>query len=358
MSLVTGASLLALAQGSVAAQQGPRPMFAHGINRRDPLSVSRPLATLPTWILKWTYSGTMYHATFVGTSPLTGTATHVPVYIIPVKLTYGTTVADPTAPDYTGISPVATTLNSPLFQTGIDYRQGVTDVGNTQYEDAYQRANLWGFVKTHPNYHVLLNKPAVKPVQSITVPTADGSIGNPFGLPVIIANINWIDPLLQKLLTKLKIPAGSLPIFIMTQSYLSGDSGLTNCCIGGYHSYDGTQAYAQFTYISNQGAGLQFSQDVSAASHEIGEWIDDPLVNNTAVPALCGTQGNGQQIYEVGDPTEVGVNYGDYAYSLNNVTYHLQDMVLPSYFGVPKGVSIPFNQSFQGAAFSVCQNGG
>jgi hypothetical protein len=53
-----------------------------------------------------------------------------------------------------------------------------------------------------------------------------------------------------------------------------------SCCIGGYHSSEGSvsnpQSYAEAAYVDHVGA---FSQDVSALSHEIGEWADDPLTD-------------------------------------------------------------------------------
>jgi hypothetical protein len=357
-SIIAGVSLFALASGAMAEDTGMRPMFARGINRHDTLPGHTPLGGLTTWTLKWTYSGTGYSAIFVGSNPKKGKSTTVPVYIIPMALTYGTTTADPTVADYTGKSPVQNTVASPIFDATTDYNQGGTDVGTTQYEDAFQRANLWGTVKSHTGYHVLLGTPTVEPVQNVTVPKSEGTTTTAFGVKVIIANINWFDPIIEGLLTTLKIPANSLPIFITTQTYLSGNSGTSGCCIGGYHSYTGTQAYSHFTYISNSSNTLAFSQDVSALSHEVGEWLDDPLTNNTKVPALCGTQGNKSKIYEVGDPLEVDANYGDYNYTLNGFVYHLQDLTLPTYYGAPAATSIPFNQTFQGTKFSVCQNGG
>ena len=108
-----------------------------------------------------------------------------------------------------------------------------------------------------------------------------------------------------------------------TQSYLSNNSGTSGCCIGGYHNVSGAgQPYAMFTYIQKSGA---FSQDVSALSHEIGEYVDDPNTNNTDVPPDCTSN----RIYEVGDPLENEANYGDYAYVVNTFTYHLQDLVTP-----------------------------
>jgi len=69
------------------------------------------------------------------------------VYIIPVKFgfTKGTTtkVFDPTKPIGSGDSAVNQTIASPIFQSSVDYVQGGTDIGTTQYEDAFQRGNFW-----------------------------------------------------------------------------------------------------------------------------------------------------------------------------------------------------------------------
>src|SRR5215467_12585380 len=72
----------------------------------------------------------------------------------------------------------------------------------------------------------------------------------------------------------------------------------SGCCISGYHSavmnVNGTQAFAYASYIDEVG---NFAQDVSALSHEVGEWLDDPLVTNNCNQGACG-------ILEVGDPAE------------------------------------------------------
>ena len=81
-----------------------------------------------------------------------------------------------------------------------------------------------------------------------------------------------------------------------------------------------------------------FSQDVSALSHEIGEWIADPFVNN----AGCGG------LLEVGDPEEGFANYGAYQYTLNGFTYNLQDQVFLKYFGQTPVTSVNDWWSFQG----------
>ena len=142
-----------------------------------------------------------------------------------------------------------------------------------------------------------LATPKVIPLQTLTVPAADGKVSTEFGITVGTADITWFDGQMQTILTKYAkiITPTSLPIFITYDSYLTEGE----CCIGGYHSSYGStaapQAYSHFTYISTPGI---FSQDVSALSHEVGEWLDDPLVVNTnGNPVSCG-------ILEVGDPEE------------------------------------------------------
>jgi hypothetical protein len=95
----------------------------------------------------------------------------------------------------------------------------------------------------------------------------------------------------------------------------------------------------------------EFAQDVSALSHEVGEWADDPLVVNTnGNNTPCG-------ILEVGDPLEGNPNFGGYPYVLNGFTYNLQDLVTLPYFGAPASTSVNGFFTFQGESLGVCQNG-
>jgi hypothetical protein len=320
--------------------------------------IAPPATPLTTWNGSFKYAGVTYNYNMVGTAPSTGTSTTVPVFIIPIALVYKsgttTTTFTPATKQSNGLSAVQNTVNSPIFQK-IDWKagDGVTDLGVTQYEDAFQRGNFWGQVKTATGYHVLLGAPKVAKVQTIVVPAADGSVGNEFGVKVGLADINWFDAQIQAIMTKAKvIQPNTLPIFMTYNVYLTQFGG---CCIGGYHGSFGStaapQAYSHFTYIGTPGA---FSQDVGALSHEIGEWVDDPLVVNTnGNPVQCG-------ILEVGDPEEVFTNYGDFPYTVNGFTYNLQDLTYLEYFGAPTTTSVGGEMTFHNNPFSlsVCSNGG
>ena len=94
-----------------------------------------------------------------------------------------------------------------------------------------------------------------------------------------------------------------------------------------------------------------FAQDVSALSHEVGEWVDDPLVNNNGNPTPC----NGS--LEVGDALENNANFGAFPYTLNGFTYNLQDLVTLPYFGAPANTSVNGEFTFHGESLNVCANG-
>jgi hypothetical protein len=301
--------------------------------------------TLQTWAGTFTYQGQTNHFTMVGTDPSsTNVTTTVPVYIIPVRLGYkgsngSRTIFDPSThvlPN--GKTVVQNVLDSPIFNSGIDFVQGGTDLGNTQYIDAYQRGNFWTNVMTNTNYHVLLGTPTVLPTRTLVVPAADGMVATEFGVKVGLADINYFDTQANKVISHYtQIQPNSIAIFVTYDAYLTEFGG---CCIGGY------QTYAHFTYIDVPGV---FSQDVSALSHEIGEWMDDPLINNTQ--GACGG------LLENGDPLEGEANYGGYPYTLNGFTYNLQDLVWLKYFGQTPPTSANSWWSFQNANLSVCSNG-
>jgi hypothetical protein len=89
-------------------------------------------------------------------------------------------------------------------------------------------------------------------------------------------------------------------------------------------------------------------------SHEVGEWLDDPLVVNTNGNTVkCG-------ILENGDPEEGFANYGGFPYTLNGFTYNLQDLTYLPYFGAPTSTSVGNQLTFQSNPFNlgVCSNGG
>lgn len=359
-SSIAALSVVACMTGATFAQdastQHERPMF----ERLKPVlnnQAATPATPLKTWNGSFVYQKVTYKYNMVGTAPSTGSSTTIPTFIIPVVLKFTkngkTTTFSPLTKQSNGLTAVSNTTASPVFKN-LDFKSGGVDMGTTQYIDAFQRGNFWTTIsKGHTGYHVLLGTPTVLPTLTLTVPAADGGVANDFGITVGNADIFWFDTQIQNYMkSHTQIVPNSLPIFITYNSYLTEFGG---CCIGGYHSAFGStsapQAYAHFTYIKTPGI---FAQDVSALSHEVGEWMDDPLVVNTNGNTVqCG-------ILENGDPEEGFANFGAFPYTLGGFTYNLQDLVYLEYFGAPNTTSVGKLMTFQGNPFglSVCSNGG
>jgi len=309
-----------------------------------------PASTLQEWNGSFTYNNNQYNYVMVGADPSTNQTAVITTIIIPVKIVLsGGQTYDPLSGGPFGA--LARTVLSPIFDHTTNYTQGGVNLGTTQYEDAFQRGNFWSIVQNNPNSHMLLGGPtagiSVLPELTLNVPSQSGHTGSPFGFLVGEVDINYFDNQISNYMTQQpKIKPNTFPIFLVNDVYLT-EGG---CCIGGYHSANGAQTYAMFDYDDHPGV---FSQDVSALSHEVGEWMDDPLwpnQNNTP----CG-------ILEVGDPLEDTFKCGPYGgcpYTLHNFTYHLQDLVFIGYFGAPLDTEVNSWWSFQNYPFTqICQNG-
>jgi hypothetical protein len=295
--------------------------------------------------------------TMVGLDPHTSNATTtIPVVIIPIKFVYGASngnktfnAAKDTFPN--GQTVVQLVENSPLMQSNLDFTEGGVDLGKTQYIDAFQRGNFFSAVKTHTAYHTLLGTPKVGSVLAISVPANLGSVmTNPISGHGLVGTYDFgtLDVKIQAYMASHPglITPNVLPIFISHDIYLTSGG----CCIGGYHGSTAGppngQTYAYSTLV-DQGTN-NFSQDVSALSHEIGEWMDNPFFGTNSV----NCQDNSQ--LEVGDPLENNANFGAFKYTVNGFTYNLQSLVYLGYFGAPRATSVKSCLSFRNEQKTVC----
>jgi hypothetical protein len=341
---------IAAAQDAQIEPGSARPMFTRlaPTLHRPKNAIEAASTPLKTWNGSFTYNGTTYTYNMVGVPPFPSGSATIPTVIIPVKIVISNGATfDPSTKLSNGNTVTQNTIASPIFASVVDFKSGGADMGTTQYIDAFQRANFWD--STGNPSHLLLGTPTVKALQTLNVPKKSGSTGVVFGFTAGLVDINYFDSQAHTILTNLGITPNSFPIFLTYDVYLTQRH---SCCIGGYHSSTGStsapQAYAHATYVDHVGA---FAQDVSALSHEVGEWADDPLVvningNNTP----CG-------ILEVGDPLENNANYGAFPYTASGFTYNLQDLVTLPYFGAPPSTSVNGEFTFQGEALTVCQNG-
>ena len=314
-----------------------------------------PGVQLPQWNGSFTdRNGAQRNFVMAGADPATSNATTtIQAYLIPLVMVYGAAngnmTFDPTMETTaSGLTVMEQVARSPLFKASIDFVQGGTDLGKAQYIDAYQRGNFWNSVSTNTDYHTVLQIVKTLKPQTITVSATEGHVvSDPFHLggPRGEMDINAFDGRLQTFMSKFKqINPSVLPIFITADVFLTSGG----CCIGGYHSANavqpGGQTYSYATYINTVGS---FAQDVSALSHEIGEWMDDPFTNNRV-----GCTDN--SILENGDPLEREQNYGGFPYTVKGFTYNLQSLVFLPYFGAKKNTSVNKWYSFQNDMTHVC----
>jgi hypothetical protein len=299
--------------------------------------------SLPTWTGSFTYDGTVYDYTMVGTAPSTQTSTTIDAYVVPVKLVFSGCVTLPCSFDPSSIIPTVTA--SPVFDSTTTYTQGTVDVGTTQYIDAFQRGNFWGIIGSslNPGYHLLLGGPTTLSELTITVPSDEGCIGShDYGFPVGEVHDSWLFTQLENYVSVTDtIQPNTLPIFVTYNAVIAvgmaSCDGVSGPPTQGVHFSDGGQTYVQFGYLSGSGSGPDAVQpDVSILSHEVGEWADDPF--NSNYPTPCGTD------LEVGDPL-IGHNY---VYTVGGFNYHLQDLAFLPYFGAPTSTSVNGWFSFQG----------
>jgi len=310
-------------------------------------STSLGPTTVPIWNKTFTIGSTPYQETFVGSDPSTNNSTTtITVPVIPVIIVLAEGTFDPTKKlnnslPGMGLTAATATLLSPLFQ-GATYNLGGTPVGtNVQYGDAQLRATWWNYVSsTSPNWHTVLQF-QLKPTITLTVPpAADGGLTGPFGQ----VDNAWLGAQLDAL--SQNYGATTFPLFVMYQMFQTDASG---CCILGYHSAvltpgNSVQTYAVGSYYDPGEIGGG-TADITALSHEVAEWLNDPFGNNPVpnwpapfsfiVPGPPYNQpGQPQQCQnnlEVGDPIE-DRNFTVFSVTTVGHTYHPQNVALAPWF--------------------------
>jgi hypothetical protein len=337
-----------------AASAGPhvktfRPghaLYDKGVHARITAAQARASARAGTTVPEYTANvkvGTKtFTYTIVGKNPaikVSNPATTVNAEIVPLIMKFAGHTWDPTKVDSCdpGASALTRTQKSPVIVSQA-WKFGSTSIGTGQYIDAFQRAEFWKFAKPggiNPTFGDSLSVKTLKAV-TINVPLAQAataSIGCGNGL-LGAANINWLDPFLQNTvipsLASQGVGTTTLPIFVL-HNFVEYIGNTSQCCVLGYHNIFNTSAGAQ-TYslamYDNSGA-FTGSSDISALSHEVGEWQNDPnTVNPTPSWGNIGQVSGCQANLEVGDPLS-GTTFND---TLNGFTYHPQELAFFSWF--------------------------
>lgn len=311
--------------------------------------------------------------TIVGTSPfvtpLAGTS--INAVIIPLKITIGSTVFDPTASNSCdlGISALSRFQNSPLVAAVPNLTIGGVNVGNSQFINGFRRAEFWTKINGSSSYQNPINY-----TTAATVSLSAGTHGTTYNggstckLLGIVSN-SWLDGQLKTLMASLRssgvLSTTQFAIFLLRDVVQSSvdPPNTSNCCILGYHGATGNpvQTYSPMDWDTTGlfGSG---TADGSVSAHEIGEWMDDPLGTNGTpkwgnIGQVSGCQGN----LEVGDPLSGKLMP---AITMNGKAYHMQELAYFSWFfnklgtaSLGGGGKFSSNGTFTGPS-KVCPSGG
>jgi hypothetical protein len=246
--------------------------------------------------------------------------------------------------------PFTLAVQSPVFQNH-HWVWGGVDLGEAQYDEAFQRANFWNATGEDPgSYHLHLDTQTLPPVvldfpkgSGIGLPQSSAFLGYSACAPTALVDFNLFDDDLDYVtlpqLASRGANSGNFTMFIagnVLWGAVIGQLPYYEAEAAGYHSFSSVDP-AQTYGVTQFGDENIFTwPDAVPLSHEVSEWENDPqganevqLYNVNAAfdptgPAEC--QGN----YETGDilagffmPPVTGKN---------GYTYTVQELAYFSYF--------------------------
>ncbi len=348
---------------------------------------------LPMWTYQVTASPDLGGGTFtgliVGRSPFDHgkVTTTIPTQLVPLvinindginNITYDPTVADPCVPG--NLTDMAVITGSPIFTNNNWTMNGINVGTNTQYHDAFQRAQFWSLVGGTPYHLVMKQSTLASQPLSFGVNGTSGAgqnyntqqLFNGCGFIGVVDFQHLLDAvfgLIEGPLANL-VNVGTFPIFVMKNVVMGapGTDLFANCCVLGFHdSFNvgpNIQIFSPFDLDTTGIFGGGYTIDLA---HEIGEAFNDPTgVNPTPPWGNIGQNfpGQCQDNFEVGDPLSPGFGTVTNTFTVvgaDGLTYGLQELAFFSWFygGPSMGAGGKFsnNGSFGGDAI-LCPPGG
>lgn len=326
------------------------------------------IVSLPSFNGSFTFGGQTFPYTMVGKDPSSKKTTHIPTQYVSMSFFFDEFV------DANGNNIVIdnTVINRTLFESPL-FNNFSYETGFTQFEDSVMRAEFFplfnkdGDNNGDDNYHVLLDPPVSLIPVTIEVPVGSSVVFQlPDGNLFALIDINYISDQLNTLFQTEPITSTAIPIFI-GRNAVYGDFVLQqpiDCCIGGFHSAFVSnqtpkqvfvQTFTFATWLDPDISDFLFGDptifaDIMPISHEIGETLNDPFVNNiTPLYQLPGfPPGTCQNFLEVGDVVE-GTPNPSFPVNLNGFTYHPQTLGLLQYFeGISPSNAFNGDYSFPG----------
>jgi len=345
---MTAAAVLCITTAGVAQEAAPQQGQMHygvrpwtGGHPHDALSQASSGSTIPMSEYTVNYNRGAYAGVLVGgdpytkgPAPVTINAVVVPLIIQIIK-TNGTLVTfDPTKANSCdgGVSAETRFKQSPLVVNSSLKFNG-TSVGSVQYINGFMNAEFWkktGGAASYSNpihwtYGATLTAP---PFVAQSTGLIVGSGCSKMG---VVTN-SFLDLFLDTYVAALNEPT-KFVVFLMenvVESTVAPPTFPANCCIGGYHSAQGSPVETWGLMEYDTAGHFGGVHDITVLSHEVGEWMNDPLGNNP-VPAWgnIGQTSGCQSNLEVGDP----LSQTDMpTITLSGYAYHAQELAFFSWF--------------------------
>jgi len=308
--------------------------FAHAIDLADLKRQEAYGNTIPFFSgsVKSPLDGNTYQYIIAGKDPTKSDKTtflrYVPIVLV---LTFPDgTVLDPRQPGCGDTVPVANRFfRGPNFHNTELISNGV-DVGKTQVNDGFQRAEFWTILKGS-HYHTRLRGATTPIIVYVNAPRHSKTFagvcsGKSHRIGTI--RLNEYNLIVQNIASTYTSGA-QIPVMLTYNTFFTYKGG---CCIIGYHSlmqrYTGYVPYSVGTY-NDPGIFNVPIEDISVWTHELGELINDPFLNN-ATPGWghVGQVGGCQYNFEVGDP----LTGTDFTVQYHGFTYHPQELAFFSWF--------------------------
>jgi len=325
------------------------------------------IVSLPSFTRSFTFGGQVFPYTMVGKDPAKGGKTNIPTQYIPMSFFFDEFV------DQNGNNIVidTTVVNGPLAQSPL-FNNAQYATGFTQFEDSVMRAQFFPLFNNngnHPagtnNYHVLLGSPQTLIPVTIEVPFGSSLVFvDSDGTFFALIDINFIGSQLNTLIQTEPISVDAIPMFIARNAVYFANQNPNDCCIGGFHTAFETnqtnnkifvQTFTFAAWLDSEVAETIFMDptifvDILPISHELGETLNDPFINNiTPNYQLPGfPPGTCQNVLEVGDVVEATPD-PSFPVTLNGFTYHPQTLGLLQWFeGITPSDAINGAYSFPG----------
>ena len=234
--------------------------------------------TVRHWSSSFVFNNKTYHYSMVGANPANGSSdTTVSTEIQPINFIFSN------GKEIKAGGVVTPLIDSPIFQ-----KASLPD-GYGQLTDVEQRANFHSIIAANKEtYYIHLGQPALLSTITVKVPSGSGetqTVAN--GTTIGLIDYNFLQSVVGGILSSRNFNPTTLPI-LLAGNVFAYDMMPDNCCIVGFHGADAVHAGQLVTFVftayPSPGVFSGNFEDITAVSHEVAEWMNDPFTNDFVPP--------------------------------------------------------------------------